>query len=266
MPKAVDMPKRIEAVLKVVEEMKPQTAAQPIPEAPSAPAPVAVAAANAAAGTRSNRFALLAASVALASAIGAMVGALAATTMMRSAPVAAAAASEGNSMQNAIAALHADLATLKTNVEATNRKVTERLERVDRVQALPAAQLKQFLEAVERLERRAQSAPDVTGSTKAQQVAAVPPVPPVPPVQAEAPRPTVLEGWVVRHVSRGVAVIQGRRGGIIEVETGDIVPGVGRIESIRRQDGRWVVITSKGMIMSALGPGVLPPGAIPMPR
>ena len=168
-------------------------------------------------------------------------------------------------MQDAIAALHADLATLKTSVEATNRKVTERLERVDRVQALPAAQLKQFLEAVERLERRAQSAPDVTGSTKAQQASATPAVAP-PPVQAEAPRPAVLDGWVVRHVSRGVAVIQGRRGGIIEVETGDIVPGVGRIESIRRQDGRWVVVTSKGMITSALGPGMLPPGAIPMPR
>jgi hypothetical protein len=67
---------------------------------------------------------------------------------------------------------------------------------------------------------------------------------------AEPARARVIDGWTVRHVSRGVAVIQGRRIGAIEVEAGDIVPGVGRIESIRRQDGRWVVLTSNGMITS----------------
>src|SRR5205085_1355586 len=71
-------------------------------------------------------------------------------------------------------------------------------------------------------------------------------------LQSEPARSAVIDGWVVRHVNRGVALIQGRRMGVIEVETGDIVPGVGRIESIRRQDGRWVVMTSRGMIMSAL--------------
>jgi hypothetical protein len=37
---------------------------------------------------------------------------------------------------------------------------------------------------------------------------------------------------------------------MVEVETGDVLPSLGRIEAIRRQDGRWVVITSKGMITS----------------
>ena len=60
----------------------------------------------------------------------------------------------------------------------------------------------------------------------------------------------MIDGWTVRHVSRGVAIIQGRRMGAIEVEAGDIVPGVGRIELIRRQDGRWIVLTSNGMITS----------------
>ncbi len=63
-------------------------------------------------------------------------------------------------------------------------------------------------------------------------------------------RPAIIEGWVVRDVYRGVAVLQGRRLGIIEVEAGDTVPGVGRIESIKRQDGRWVVMTPKGLITS----------------
>ena len=28
-----------------------------------------------------------------------------------------------------------------------------------------------------------------------------------------------------------------------------MVPGLGRIEAIRKQDGRWVVVTSKGLIL-----------------
>jgi len=27
------------------------------------------------------------------------------------------------------------------------------------------------------------------------------------------------------------------------------VPGLGRIDAIRRQDGRWVVVTAKGLIV-----------------
>jgi hypothetical protein len=34
----------------------------------------------------------------------------------------------------------------------------------------------------------------------------------------------------------------------MEVEQGDLVPGLGRIDAIRKQDGRWVVVTSKGVI------------------
>ena len=31
---------------------------------------------------------------------------------------------------------------------------------------------------------------------------------------------------------------------------GDPVPGLGRIDAIRKQDGRWVVVTSKGLIVA----------------
>ena len=37
--------------------------------------------------------------------------------------------------------------------------------------------------------------------------------------------------------------------GIIEVDQGDMVPGLGRVEAIRKQDGNWVVVTSKGLIV-----------------
>jgi hypothetical protein len=46
----------------------------------------------------------------------------------------------------------------------------------------------------------------------------------------------------------GNALIEGRSG-VYEVHTGDPVPGLGRVDAIRRQDGRWVVVTSKGLIV-----------------
>ena len=60
--------------------------------------------------------------------------------------------------------------------------------------------------------------------------------------------PTV-EGWVLRDVANGGALIEGRQG-IFEVYAGDPVPGLGRIDAIRRQDGHWVVVTSKGLIVA----------------
>jgi hypothetical protein len=53
---------------------------------------------------------------------------------------------------------------------------------------------------------------------------------------------------VVRDVRRGTALIEGRMG-LVEVEQGDVVPGLGRVDAIRRQDGRWVVVTARGLIM-----------------
>jgi hypothetical protein len=54
---------------------------------------------------------------------------------------------------------------------------------------------------------------------------------------------------VLRDVANGGALIEGRQG-IFEVYAGDPVPGLGRVDAIRRQDGRWVVVTGKGLIVA----------------
>jgi hypothetical protein len=74
------------------------------------------------------------------------------------------------------------------------------------------------------------------------------------PVPLPAPKPEIarlptVEGWVIRDVGRGGALIEGRQG-IFEVYAGDPVPGLGRVDAIRRQDGKWVVVTSKGLIVA----------------
>ena len=61
-------------------------------------------------------------------------------------------------------------------------------------------------------------------------------------------KPGIVSGWGLYQVRHGIALIEGRDG-IIEVEPGDMLPGLGRVEAIRKQDGRWVVVTQRGLIV-----------------
>ena len=59
-------------------------------------------------------------------------------------------------------------------------------------------------------------------------------------------RPRGLESY---DVLREQGLIESRRG-MYEVYAGDPIPGLGRVDAIRKQDGRWVVVTSKGLIVA----------------
>jgi hypothetical protein len=83
------------------------------------------------------------------------------------------------------------------------------------------------------------AAPEVTGSIPT----------PAPRPDASSPaRPNGVEGWTLRRVYDGVALVEGRYGAF-EVEPGDTIRGLGRVQDIRRQDGHWVVVTSRGLIL-----------------
>jgi hypothetical protein len=114
-----------------------------------------------------------------------------------------------------------ELAALKLSIDSANRNA--------------GAQLTRISERIDRVER----SKDVTGSVAAAASALNQPA-----------KPAAVEGWVVRDVYRGTALIEGRMGAI-EVDQGDVVPGLGRVDAIRKQDGRWVVVTPKGLIMPA---------------
>ena len=73
----------------------------------------------------------------------------------------------------------------------------------------------------------------------------------VPPREMMGPvpetRPTTIEGWTVREVRGGTAILDGPDG-VWTVTRGDSVPGVGRIDSIVRWGSRWIVATANGLI------------------
>jgi hypothetical protein len=77
-----------------------------------------------------------------------------------------------------------------------------------------------------------------------------------PDVKPVETRPAIVEGWSIRSVRDGIALIE-NRGEIYEVVPGAPLPGLGRVEAVRRQDGRWVVVTPKGLIVA---------GRLPAPR
>jgi hypothetical protein len=193
---------------------------------------------------------VLAASLALAAALGAMVGALVAYGLARPGAIPAIAGrtalEETQALKENVVQARVELAALKLSIDSANRntgaqlgRISERIDRVERSQAEPAAKLTKALDTLERLSRSEAASKDVTGSV----------VPAASGLNQPA-KPAAVEGWVVRDVYRGTALIEGRMG-VIEVDQGDVVPGLGRVDAIRKQDGRWVVVTPKGLIMPA---------------
>ncbi len=156
-----------------------------------------------------------------------------------------------------VAGLGSELASIKANLEATNRlngaqftRLGEKLDRAERAQSEPSARIAKIAEMVERLERRPANA-------SAAAAAAAPP----PPSANEATgsvaggglavgKSAIVEGWTLLDIYRGRALVEGRSGMVFEVGPGSNIPGLGRVENITRQDGRWIVVTPKGLIVS----------------
>jgi hypothetical protein len=102
---------------------------------------------------------------------------------------------------------------------------------------------------VARGEEQSSSLPE-QGAKGANHTSGPMPDPPSLPVSTASPETdSVVDGWILRNVSGGSALVEGRPG-LIQVMPGDSLPGVGRVETIKREDGRWVVVTAGGLIVS----------------
>jgi hypothetical protein len=60
-------------------------------------------------------------------------------------------------------------------------------------------------------------------------------------------KPETLAGWTVREVYGSTAILDGPERSF-KAARGDIVPGIGRLESIVRWGDRWIVATESGLI------------------
>lgn len=217
-----------------------------------------------------RRMSAMAAVVAIAAGVGAISGALATAGMMHFAAPAAAPAqvADTSALESSVARIDADLVALKANIEHTSKtglsqfnRANDRLDKLEKAQAEPMAKLAKLSETVDKLRATPPAAPaqaaaaapakETTGSIAPTQVATAAAVPAPAPAapKTEVGRLPTIEGWRLRDVANGGALIEGR-GGLYEVYAGDPIPGIGRVDAIRRQDGRWVVVTSKGLIVA----------------
>jgi hypothetical protein len=187
---------------------------------------------------RHKRYALLAASVTFAAALGAVVGALASGGFSAPARPDVAAIEENKAMQQSIARLGKEVTTLKASLEQANKSAHIQIAKIS-----------------ERLEH---ATAEVTGSISAPQTTApvLTPLPsprPTPRIAAVEPpppaRPSVVAGWIIRDTRNGYVYVE-NHGELYQVVLGAPLPGLGPVQSVKRQDGRWVVLTPKGIIVS----------------
>jgi hypothetical protein len=212
---------------------------------------------------RHRRYALLAASATIAVALGVVIGALAGGGFAKpdTPQVDAAAQEERKAMQQSIARLSKEVTTLRSNLDAANKtahtqiaklndKLAERVkkESADVTGSISAPQT--AAPAAAPAEQPAIAAPASTPIPQprpaqiASAAAELPPAPPPPTM-----RSSIVPGWWIRDARNGYVYVEGN-GEVYEVVPGAPLPGLGPVEQIRRQDGRWVVVTPRGIIVS----------------
>ena len=152
----------------------------------------------------------------------------------------AAMAQDVNLLKESLHRVRGEVAALKTTTDQVTKastqvgKIGDRLDRIEKAQAEPAAKIAKLSEAVDKLKNQPAPA-DVTGS--------------IAEPKPEPKKPPILEGWALRDIQNGIALVQGPQG-LFDVEPGDPLPGLNRVEAIRREGGRWVVVTKKGLIVT----------------
>jgi hypothetical protein len=194
-----------------------------------------------------SRYALPTAGLALAAVLGSFVGVLSPVGFVQLWPEAPAKSATTDA--GALQAVKAELAALKASLDVATRndnsqlaKIADRLARVERTSNEPATKLARIAEAIDRLEKKSGAAAQATGAISAKTENARPPKPKT--------NDRVLDGWIVQNVRHGRALLESRNGGVFIVRAGTSIPGLGRVEAIKRQDGEWVVVTARGQITS----------------
>ena len=159
-------------------------------------------------------------------------------------PQAPAAPTSG--IENTIAAMReiklelAAVAALKASLDSAARattnqyaKIADRLDRIDQ-RSVAVVETTASLPAATQASAPAQTAALGAVTSESQKLS-----------------DRILPDWVVHDVQNGHALVESRYGGLFAVSAGSVLPGIGRVDMIKRQDGHWVVLTARGTITSA---------------
>ena len=145
---------------------------------------------------------------------------------------------------------------LRTAVDQSSKATNDRfgrfadnLDRIERVSSSSTAKLDKLALAQTQAAAPAPSTVAVQPSQAAPMMASLAPPEITGSVPPSTPR-KVVKGWSVRQAYEGIAILQSPNG-VIEAVLGQQVPGLGRIEEIRNENGRLVVESTGGVIYSS---------------
>lgn len=175
-------------------------------------------------------------------------------------------------VQRGLDTLGQDVDRARAGSAATIATVAALSAKIDRLDHDPSQKLADIAVRLDRLEKQASAAAAGSQASLAASVSRAQPLPlskPVAavvspsvrggvtqvagtPAEAALPeKPATVGGWVLRDVYDGMALVEGRGGGLREVEPGEYLPGAGQVRSIERRGRSWVVLTSRGVIDKA---------------
>ncbi|MBD2745647.1 hypothetical protein IC232_02960 [Microvirga sp. BT688] len=177
----------------------------------------------------------------------------------RSQEILARLSSDLESLKNTAAAFKEIEHTASTAAKSEQAKLSDKVERLAISLQEPAKKLSSIEGRLDKMENQITTTLASLNTKPAAPAAApAPAAPAAAPVteaaareEAPAPKPAKSEpvdGWVLREVYNGAALVESRNRRLYEVMPGGILPGVGKVEAIERRGARWVVLTDKGFI------------------
>lgn len=177
----------------------------------------------------------------------------------RSQEILARLSSDLETLKNTAAAFKEIEHTASTAAKSDQAKLTDKVERLAISLQEPAKKLSSLEGRLDKMESQIMTTLAALNTKPAAPTAVpAPAAPAAPPVaeaaareEAPAPKPAKsdpVDGWVLREVYNGAALVESRNRRLYEVMPGGILPGVGKVEAIERRGARWVVLTDKGFI------------------
>ncbi|MCP3387236.1 hypothetical protein NLM27_00385 [Bradyrhizobium sp. CCGB12] len=159
-------------------------------------------------------------------------------------------------LRKQVSGVSENLDGLRTAVDQSSKATNDRfgrfaenLDRIERVSSSSTVKLDKLAQAQVQAPAPASVASQPSSSQAMPMLASVAAPEVTGSVPPSAPR-KVIKGWSVRQAYEGIAILQSPNG-VIEAVLGQQVPGLGRIEDIRNEDGRLVVESSGGVVYSS---------------
>jgi hypothetical protein len=171
----------------------------------------------------------------------------------RSQEILARLSTDLDALQETVVAFKDVEHTASTSSASEQTKLTEKVEGLAISLQEPGQKLSALEGRLDRMESQILTTLAGLNTKPATPDAPTAPTPVEAAVKEEAPAPKLVksepvEGWVLREVYDGAALVENRNRRLYEVMPGGVLPGVGRIEAIERRGARWVVVTDKGFI------------------